>query len=189
MTSESPGGAEFAAVNMLDALAAHGHQTVLVTNQPQIAEGRTIDVRTIDLGPKLSRSSVGHLFLRSPRLLSVLRDALQRESPYDVLVLHFKKEQLLGSLLPKRLRPRLVWAEWGPVPQQMSRGPGRWAFVAAARRTDLIFAVSPGTRESLERAGIPGDCIHIVPNALPVDTAKFSSAGPGADPRSVRYSR
>ena len=116
MTSESPGGGEFAAVNMLEALTKRGHQAVLLTNQPAIADGREVKVDRIDLGPKLSRSSYGHLVPRWPRLLATLRRALEREAPYDVLILHFKKEQLLGSLLPKRLRPRLIWAEWGPVP-------------------------------------------------------------------------
>ncbi len=96
-----------------------------------------------------------------------------------MLVLHFKKEQLLGALLPKRLRPRLIWAEWGPVPRQMARGPGRWAYLAAARRTDLIFAVSAGTRDSLQSVGLPSRRIHIVPNALPVEQARFSAAGRG----------
>ena len=177
MTSESPGGGEFAAVNMLEALTKRGHQAVLLTNQPAIADGREVKVDRIDLGPKLSRSSYGHLVPRWPRLLATLRRALEREAPYDVLILHFKKEQLLGSLLPKRLRPRLIWAEWGPVPRQMSRGPGRWAYVTAARRAELIFAVSAGTRDSLQAAGIPSRRIHIVPNALRVDNAQFSAEG------------
>jgi glycosyltransferase involved in cell wall biosynthesis len=177
MTSESPGGGEFAAVNMLEALTQRGHDAVLLTNQPSIAGGRNVRAEHIDLGPKLSRSSYGHLVPRWPRLLNTLRHALDREAPYDVLVLHFKKEQLLGPLLPKRLRPRLVWAEWGPVPAQMSRGPGRWAYVAAARRADLIFAVSAGTRDSLQAVGISGHRVHIVPNALPIETAEFSAEG------------
>jgi glycosyltransferase involved in cell wall biosynthesis len=177
MTSESPGGGEFAAVNMLEALAKRGHSAVLLTDQPEIADGREVEVRSIDLGPKLSRSSYGHLAPRWPRLLQTLREALGREAPYDALVLHFKKEQLLGSLLPKRLRPRLIWAEWGPVPRQMTRGPGRLAYLAAARRTDLIFAVSAGTRDSLQGVGIPGRCVHIVPNAVPVGRAQFSAEG------------
>ncbi len=177
MTSESPGGGEFAAVNMLEALTKRGHGAVLLTNQPSIADGRDVRARRIDLGPKLSRSSYGHLVPRWPRLLNTLRHALEREAPYDVLVLHFKKEQLLGPLLPKRLRPLLIWAEWGPVPQQMSRGPGRWAYITAARRADLIFAVSAGTRDSLQSVGLPSQRIHIVPNALPLETAEFSAEG------------
>src|SRR5947209_16808798 len=141
MTTDSTGGGEFAAVNMLDALAKRGHDAVLLTNHPRIGDGREIDIRPIELGPKLSSASLGHLVPRWPQLVRVLRRALEHESPYDVLVLHFKKEQLLGSLLPKRLRARLVWAEWGPVPRQMSRGPGRWAYVAAARRAEAMFAV------------------------------------------------
>jgi glycosyltransferase involved in cell wall biosynthesis len=177
MTSESPGGGEFAAVNMLEALGKRGHDTVLLTNQPSIIDGREVRAQPIDLGPKLSRSSFGQLVPRWPQLLMTLRRALEREAPYDVLVLHFKKEQLLGSLLPKRLRPEVVWAEWGPVPRQMAQGPGRWAYVGAARRADLVFAVSAGTRDSLQTVGISGPRVHIVPNALPLETAGFSPGG------------
>lgn len=177
MTSEAPGGGEFAAVNMLEALGQRGHTGVLLTNQPEVADGRQVEVRPIDLGPKLSRTSYAHLAPRWPHLLRTLRGALEREAPYDALILHFKKEQLLGSLLPKRLRPRVIWAEWGPVPRQMTKGPGRLAYVIAARRADYVFAVSAGTRDSLRSVGIPGSRIHIVPNALQVQHAGFSAEG------------
>ena len=54
------------------------------------------------------------------------------------LLLHFKKEQLLCALLPKRLTGEIVWAEWGPVPMQLRRGPARWLVCAggAARTAD-----------------------------------------------------
>ena len=58
-----------------------------------------------------------------------LRRALERQLPYDVLLVHYKKEQLMAASLPRRLRGRLVWAEWGPVPYQFR------ARVARARRT------------------------------------------------------
>ena len=142
MTSDAAGGGEFAAVNMLDALSKRGHETVLLTNQAEVTAGRQVGVRTIDLGQKLSHGSYRALAARSPALLSRLRRYLEREWPYDVLVVHFKKEQLLAALLPRRLRAKLLWAEWGPVPRQMLYGPGRWAYLAAARRADLILAVS-----------------------------------------------
>ena len=44
MTTESRGGAEFAAVEMLDVLRARGHETVMLTNQPAIARDTRVDV-------------------------------------------------------------------------------------------------------------------------------------------------
>lgn len=177
MTSDGPGGGEFAAVNMLDALGKRGHQTVLLTNQEGVADGRDVGVRTVDLGRKLSRASYGSLAARSPALLSRLRRELEDEWPYDVLLMHFKKEQLLASLLPRRLRAKLLWAEWGPVPLQMLHGPARWAYLAAARRADLILAVSAGTRDSVCAVGVPTERVHVVPNALPVPESFFSETG------------
>lgn len=177
MTSDASGGGEFAAVNMLDALSQRGHETVLLTNQAEVAAGRDVGVRAIDLGQKLSRASYRALAARSATLLARLRDALEREWPYDVLVVHFKKEQLLSALLPPRLRPTLLWAEWGPVPKQMLYGPGRWVYLAAARRADLILAVSPGTRDSVCALGVPAGQVHVVPNALPVPESYFSETG------------
>src|SRR4051794_40766058 len=104
MTSDGAGGGEFAAVNMLDALSKRGHETVLLTNQAQVAAGREVGVRAIDLGQKLSGASYRGLAARSPKLLTRLRRHLEGEWPYDVLVAHFKKEQLLAALLPRRLR-------------------------------------------------------------------------------------
>jgi glycosyltransferase involved in cell wall biosynthesis len=177
MTSDAAGGGEFAAVNMLEALGKLGHETVLLTNQAQVAAGRDVRVAPIDLGPKLSATSYRNLAARAPKLLPRLRQHLDREWPYDVLVTHFKKEQLLAALLPRRLRPKLVWAEWGPVPRQMRGGPGRWAYLAAARRADLILAVSPGTRDSVCALGVPARQVHVIPNALPVPESYFSETG------------
>jgi glycosyltransferase involved in cell wall biosynthesis len=177
MTSDAIGGAEFAAVNMLDALSKRGHQTVLLTNHAEVAAGRDVGVRAIDLGPKLSAASYRSLAARSATLLARLRRGLDREWPYDVMVVHFKKEQLLTTLLPRRLRAMLVWAEWGPVPRQMLHGPGRRVYLAAARRADLILAVSAGTRDSVCAAGVPARQVHVVPNALPVPDSYFSEPG------------
>jgi glycosyltransferase involved in cell wall biosynthesis len=177
MTSDAPGGGEFAAVNMLEALSERGHETVLLTNQAEVAAGRRVDVRAIDLGQKLSRASYRALVARSPMLLTRLRRDLDREWPYDVLVVHFKKEQLLAALLPRRLRAKLLWAEWGPVPRQMVYGPGRWAYRAAARRADVILAVSAGTRDSVCALGVPGPQVHVIPNAIPVPQSHFSETG------------
>jgi glycosyltransferase involved in cell wall biosynthesis len=177
MTSDVLGGAEFAAVDMLEALSARGHQTVMLTNQPELVADRHVETREIQLGPKLSRSSHRALLTTWPMLARRLRSELEREWPYDVLLLHFKKEQLLSVFLPRRLRALLVWAEWGPVPRELRSGLARRAYVAAARRADLVMAVSDGTRDSLCGVGVPAELIHVVPNALRVDDLRFSVAG------------
>jgi len=177
MTSGVCGGGEFAAVNMLEALSARGHQTVMLTDQLEVAARRKVEAREIDLGPKLSRSSYRVLLARSPLLLARLRSELEREWPYDVLLVHYKKEELLASCLPRRLRAVLAWAEWGPVPSEMRTGAGRRAYLAAARRAELVMAVSEATRDSLGRVGVPAERIHVVPNALRVDDLRFSAAG------------
>ena len=177
MTSDAPGGGEFAVVNQLEALSNQGHTTVLLTNQADVAQGRDVTVRPIDLGPKLSRASFRVLIPSWPGLLYRLRRELGREWPYDVLIMHFKKEQLLSAALPRRLRADLVWAEWGPIPGPLRYGLGRSAYLIAARRADLILAVSAGTRDSVCALGVPQRQVHVVPNALPVPASYFSEAG------------
>ncbi|MGA2924500.1 MAG: glycosyltransferase family 4 protein [Solirubrobacteraceae bacterium] len=177
MTSGARGGGEFAAVNMLEALSDRGHATVLLTNQPDLVAGRSVHARGIDLGPKLSRITYRRLALRWPQLVRRLRRELEREWPYDVLIMHYKKEQFLAPFLPTRLRARLLWAEWGPVPNPTTHGVGRWAYRAAARRAEFVLAVSAGTRASVCAAGVPADRVRVVPNALKVSTYAFSAAG------------
>jgi glycosyltransferase involved in cell wall biosynthesis len=171
MTSEARGGAEYAAVRLLDALAARGHETVLLTSHPAIADGTRVAARHIELGPKLSSRTWPRLAATAPLRLRRLRRELAREGPYDVLLLHFKKEQLLAPLLPAALRPRVAWAEWGPVPGPLRGGAAGWPYRRAARSVAAVLAISEGTRRSLVEAGVPEDRIGVVPNAL--DPARF----------------
>lgn len=174
MTTSSQGGGEFAAVDLLDGLAARGHEAVLLSDQPTIGRDTAVVVRALDLGPKLSRSSWRSLLLRWPRLVRDLRAALEREAPYDVLLLHYKKEQLLALALPRRLRRTLAWAEWGPVPYPLRSGlPGR-AYAAAGARVQAVLAVSEGTRDSLVEAGIAPERVHVVPNVMRTGGEGFS---------------
>jgi glycosyltransferase involved in cell wall biosynthesis len=166
MTSSTRGGAEYAAVRLLDAVAARGHEAVLLTSHPDTAEGTRIAARQIDLGPKLGSRTWPRLTAGSPLVLRSLRRELQREAPYDVLLLHFKKEQLLAPRLPAELRPRLAWAEWGPVPPPMRSGVPGSLYSRAARDVAAVLAVSEGTRQSLVEAGVPADRVGVVPNAI-----------------------
>jgi glycosyltransferase involved in cell wall biosynthesis len=111
--------------------------------------------------------------LRSPLVLRALRAALEPEAPYDVLLVHYKKEQLLAPLLPRRLRPTLAWAEWGPVPRQLRNGPANVVYRRAARDVGAVLAVSAGTRDSLVAAGIPPGIVDVVPNVMDLNAVVF----------------
>jgi len=177
MTTSSLGGAEFAAVELLDSLVDRGHSAVMLTDESAIVRDSRVEARGIELGPKLSRSSWRDLVVRWPALRRRLRRALEAEWPYDVLLVHYKKEQLLAAGLPRRLRGAVVWAEWGPVPYELRRGVPRAMFVRAARRASLVMAVSAGTRSSLADVGLPADRIHVVPNAMRTDEIRFDPRG------------
>src|SRR3954447_20839660 len=96
LTTASAGGAEFAAIQMLDALAARGHETVMLSNVRGIVRSTRVRERHVELGPKLGARTFPKLLAASPLLLAELRSALEEEAPYDALLVHFKKEQLLA---------------------------------------------------------------------------------------------
>jgi glycosyltransferase involved in cell wall biosynthesis len=177
MTTDSSGGAEFAAAEMLEALHQRGHQTVMLTDMPGMGRDTQVEVRPVALGPKLSTSSWVGLAARWPLLVRRLRRALREQSPYDVLMVHYKKEQLLARTLPAELRRTVVWAEWGPVPFPMRRGLPRRAYLAAARRAALVMAISEGTRRSVTEVGVAQDKVVVVPNVLRTEEIRFSEAG------------
>jgi glycosyltransferase involved in cell wall biosynthesis len=175
-TTSERGGAEYANVDLLDALAGRGHRVMLLTNVPDIAAGTRVPVRKIDLGPKLARRSVMRIVLLAPFIWLRLLRALRAERPVGVVLVHFKKEQLLCSLLPQRLTGEIVWAEWGPVPPAMRRGPARRLYALAARRARRIVAVSEGTKRTVVQAGVPAEKVVVVPNLVDVDEVSFDGA-------------
>jgi glycosyltransferase involved in cell wall biosynthesis len=177
MTTNSRGGAEFAAVEMLDALIDRGHETVMLTDQPLIGRDTRVTVRPLQIGPKLSKSSYVRLALLWPLYLRRLRSALEREWPYDVVLVHYKKEQLMARWLPARLRATLVWAEWGPVPFPLRKGLPRRTYLRAARDVDAIMAVSAGTKESVCAVGVPRQQVEVIPNVLRTGEISFTAKG------------
>jgi glycosyltransferase involved in cell wall biosynthesis len=177
MTTDSSGGAEFAAVEMLEALRQRGHETVMLTDMPGMARDTQVQVRPVALGPKLSTGSWVSLMLRWPLLLRSLAAALRKEAPYEILLVHYKKEQLLARMLPSSLRRTVVWCEWGPVPFPLRRGLPRRAYLGAAEQVPLVLAISEGTRSSVAEVGVPDAKIVVVPNVLRTEEIRFSSEG------------
>lgn len=177
MTTSSRGGAEFAAVEMLDALIDRGHETVMLTDQPKIGRDTRVQVRPIEIGAKLSKTSYLRLAAMWLPYVRRLREALEREWPYDVLLVHYKKEQLMARRLPKHLRATLVWAEWGPIPFPLRSGLPRRMYVRAAQDAAAIMAVSAGTKESVSAVGVPAERIEVVPNVLRTDEIAPSAEG------------
>jgi glycosyltransferase involved in cell wall biosynthesis len=175
-TTSERGGAEYANVDLLAALAVRGHDVVLLTNAPDIAANAGFCVREIDIGPKLSRRSVVRVALQTPLTLVRVARALRAERPVGTLLLHFKKEQLICSLLPRRLTGEIVWAEWGPVPPSMRRGPARWAYALAARRVRSVMAISQGTLRTVVDAGVPAWKVEVVPNLVNVEEVAFDAS-------------
>ena len=171
-TTNERGGAEYANVNLLDALVARGREAVLLTNFPDLADGTRVRVRKVDLGPKLARRTAARVVLGAPLVLWRIARALREERPVGTLFLHFKKEQLLCSLLPRRLTGEIVWAEWGPVPPPMRQGPARWLYALAARRAHAIIAISAGTKRTVVDTGVPEEKVHVIPNLVDVDAVK-----------------
>jgi glycosyltransferase involved in cell wall biosynthesis len=176
-TTTERGGAEYANVDLLAALVARGHEVVLLTNLPDLAADTGVPVRRIELGPKLSTRSLWRVLLEAPLILLRIARALRAEQPVGVLLLHFKKEQLLCALLPRRLTGKIVWAEWGPVPLQMRRGIARWLYAWAARRATKIIAISQGTKSTIVATGVPAEKIQVVPNLVDVETIGPGSLG------------
>lgn len=177
MTTDSSGGAEFAAVEMLEALRQRGHETVMLTDVATIARDTQVQASPISIGPKLSTKSWIGLALRWPLLSRRLARALRAQAPYDVLMVHYKKEQLLVLGLPRELRKTVVWAEWGPVPFPLRRGLPRRAYLAAAEQAVLVLAISEGTRRSVADVGVEPGKIVVVPNVLRTDDIRFSEQG------------
>jgi glycosyltransferase involved in cell wall biosynthesis len=177
MTTSSAGGAEFAAIEMLDALAERGHDVVMLSDLRGIGRDTRVPIVPIEIGSKLSTRTWQRLLLSWPAYVRRLRAALERQQPYDVLLVHYKKEQLMTAWLPRRLRAQLVWAEWGPVPHAFRRGLPRQAYLRASGRAQLVLAVSAGTKASVQDVGVAPGKVIVVPNVVDVEAIRFTESG------------
>jgi glycosyltransferase involved in cell wall biosynthesis len=180
MTTSAAGGAEFAAVEMLDALAERGHEVVMLSDQRDIGRNTRVTVEPLEIGPKLSTRTARSLSVHWIKYVLRLRQELARQLPYDVLLVHYKKEQLMAAWLPRQMRATLAWAEWGPVPYPLRRGLPRLAYVRASARARFVMAVSAGTKASVAEVGVDEGKIVVVPNAVDVEGIRYSQAGRAA---------
>jgi glycosyltransferase involved in cell wall biosynthesis len=174
-TTSERGGAEYANVDLINALLDRGHDVVLATNLPELATGTRVRVHELDIGPKLGRKSAVEVLLQAPRTLRRLVRALRAERPVRAVLVSFKKEQLLCSLLSRKLTGEIVWVEWGPVPAPMRRGPARVLYSRAARRARRILAVSEGTGESVVSAGVPREKVIVMPDLVNLHRVEFDA--------------
>jgi glycosyltransferase involved in cell wall biosynthesis len=178
LTTHAAGGAEYAAVDMLAALAREGADVTLLTNRPELTDGTDVIAVPVDLGPKLRRHTAVEVALRSPLLARRLVHALRPfayERPIDIVLLHYKKEQLLGVVVPRSVARSVVWAEWGPLPVAMRGRLPSAAYALASRSADAIVAESEGTAASLRAAGVPAAKVVVVPNVLGDDGLTFDA--------------
>ena len=166
LVSPGAGGAEYAAVDLLDALARRGARARLLTNHPELVAGTMVQASPIELGPKLNRASLVRHAMTAPLMRQALRRALAEQAPFDVLLVHFKKEQLLAATLPASVTGPVVWAEWGPIPRQLRRGPARQVYARAASRAAAVLAESEATAASMTGAGVSAAKVSVIGNVF-----------------------
>ena len=124
---------------MLEALIAEGHEVMLLSDQPEIARRARC---AVGVNParvqSLSTRSYWRLAVTWPLELRRLRAALMAQMPYDVLIVHYKKEQLLASMFPRCIAPGPALGRVGTsFCSRCERGsPGRptWRHPAEPRR-------------------------------------------------------
>ena len=183
LTSDARGGAEFGAASMLEALIAEGHEVMLLSDQPEIAAELGVPSESIELGAKLSTRSYWRLAVTWPLELRRLRAALMAQMPYDVLIVHYKKEQLLASMLPAASRPACSGQSGDRSRSRCERGsPGRptWRH-PPSRGGDGGARRAP--RDSVCDIGVPADKVVVVPNAVRPDEIRFRPEGREPRPR------
>ena len=162
-------------MDLLAALQERGHAVMLLTNLPELVAGTSVVTRELDIGPKLGRRSAIKVALQTPLTLFRLARGLRAERPVAAVLVHFKKEQLLCSLLPRRLTGEIVWVEWGPVPPPMRHGPARLLYVLAALRARRILAVSQGTGDTVVSAGVPREKVIVMPDLVNLHRVEFDA--------------
>lgn len=165
-------GAELSALDLADELDALGHANVVVALAPGF--GGTLEPRLPPIAPD------GRAATRLPRQVAALARVVRREAP-DVVLAHGGEPARCVALLPRRLRPPVVWQRILPLPEGATRGLRSLPLRLVARRVDAAVALTPRNGEELAELGFRGP-VWQIPNSR--RAARFS----GIDRAVVRAS-
>lgn len=181
--SHTWGGGEQVVFMTARLMAARGHHVAVAAaaSTPLATaciESGVSEFLPIDIGPKLGRGSIGAFLWRArSHRRRLLRLVMRQELPWDVVHLQYKKEQLLVSRALAALGVRVIWTEHGGLPRGIRRNPfaRRW-YLASARRTAGIAAVSQYVREDLVQAGVPPSKVKVIYTGVNRDRFGLSPA-------------
>jgi glycosyltransferase involved in cell wall biosynthesis len=173
ISSYSPlsGGAEKYMIELAGGLAARGHGVfALCSHDLQCYfEAVGVTAESIDIGPKLAKRNAVQL-LALPWMVAVLRRRIRKllgKRPFDVIHVHFKKEQILAGILGRQLNIPVVWTEHAPLHSLIL---DHWLplkiYNWAASGVKTVITVGDTVRDSLIAAGLPPEKIVRIYNGI-----------------------
>jgi glycosyltransferase involved in cell wall biosynthesis len=145
---------------------------VTLTNPGAVADGLTADgVRVLHLGMTGNRDLAA-----LPRLVRIIRTGR-----YDLVHTHLYRACVYGRLAARIAGVKAVVATEHSLGDSQMEGRGlsagvRALYLASERLGRSTVAVSPTVAERLERWGVPGPRIEVVPNGIDLDRFRFDPA-------------
>lgn len=145
---------------------------VTLTNPGAVAAGLTADgVRVLHLGMTGNRDLAA-----LPRLVRIIRTG-----HYDLVHTHLYRACVYGRLAARIAGVKAVVATEHSLGDSQMEGRGlsagvRALYLASERLGRSTVAVSPTVAERLERWGVPGPRIEVVPNGIDLDRFRFDPA-------------
>ncbi|MDV7223208.1 glycosyltransferase [Streptomyces prunicolor] len=142
---------------------------VTLTNPGAVAAGLTADgVRVLHLGMTGNRDLAA-----LPRLVRIIRTGR-----YDLVHTHLYRACVYGRLAARIAGVKAVVATEHSLGDSQMEGRGlsagvRALYLASERLGRSTVAVSPTVAERLERWGVPGPRIEVVPNGIDLDRFRF----------------
>jgi glycosyltransferase involved in cell wall biosynthesis len=142
---------------------------VTLTNPGAVADGLTADgVRVFHLGMTGNRDLAA-----LPRLVRLIRTGR-----YDLVHTHLYRACVYGRLAARIAGVKAVVATEHSLGDSQMEGRGlsagvRALYLASERLGRSTVAVSPTVAERLERWGVPGQRIEVVPNGIDLDRFRF----------------
>jgi glycosyltransferase involved in cell wall biosynthesis len=166
------GGVESNAERLSRFLHAHGFAVRVVTKRVTRppADAEDMDGVPIDrIGPLGERSASGKWWL----LPSALRWLVRHAASYDVVCCVDYRGVGIAAIAARAITGKRVVLQ-AQTPGGLVRGPLTWPVIAVYRRADAFACISHGLEREARAAGVPGDRIHFLPNA--VDISRFRPA-------------